>query len=191
MKINTNKAIAVFFLIALLGALASMAGDARQAEDPGVLLRAAIEKEEVDGDLQGAIDLYKQIVAKYSDSRGVAARALIRLGGCYEKLGLREATSAYQRVLADYPDRTEEVGIAREKLSLLMGSRVPMQAGPAGITLRQVWSDSNPRLCWRFRCSYACLLATARAWRRSSPERTSRSRSDPTRRGRSSPPVAR
>jgi len=143
MKINTNKAIAVFFLIALLGALASMAGDARQAEDPGVLLRAAIEKEEVDGDLQGAIDLYKQIVAKYSDNRGVAARALIRLGGCYEKLGLREATSAYQRVLADYPDRTEEVGIAREKLSLLMGSRVPMQAGPAGITLRQVWSGAD------------------------------------------------
>lgn len=143
MKINTNKAITVFFLIALLGALASMAGDARQAEDPGVLLRAAIEKEEVDGDLQAAIDLYKQIVAKYSDNRGVAARALIRLGGCYEKLGLREATSAYQRVLADYPDRTEEVGIAREKLSLLMGSRVPMQAGPAGINLRQVWSGAD------------------------------------------------
>ena len=130
-------------MIALVGALATMAGDTRQSQDPGVMLRAAIEKEEVDGDLQAAIDQYKLIVAKFADNRAVAAKALVRLGGCYEKLGLREATSAYQRVLADYPDRTEEVGIAREKLSLLMGSRVPMQAGPAGINLRQVWSGAD------------------------------------------------
>ena len=143
MKINSRKSILVVLLLALFGALASVAGDARQAQDPGVLLRAAIEKEEVDGNLQAAIDLYKQLVAKFGDNRAVAAKALVRLGGCYEKLGLREATSAYQRVLADYPDRTEEVGIAREKLSLLMGSRVPMQAGPAGINLRQVWSGAD------------------------------------------------
>jgi len=143
MKINTKKAITVYFLIALLGALASMAGDARQAEDPGVLLRAAIEKEEVDGDLQAAIDQYKGIVAKYADNRAVAAKALLRLGGCYEKLGLREATSAYRRVIQDYPDRIEEVGVAREKLSLLAGSRALAKTGAAEFSLRQVWSGAD------------------------------------------------
>jgi len=138
MKINTNKAITVFFLIALLGALASMAGDARQAEDPGVLLRAAIEKEEVDGDLQAAIDLYKQIVAKSGDNRAVAAKALIRLGGCYEKLGLREATSAYRRVLADYPDQADAVNIAREKLAVLQGARGLAEVGVGTFRIRKI-----------------------------------------------------
>src|SRR4030042_2480427 len=96
MKINTIKLTAVIFLIAIMGALVSVAGIARQAEDPGVLLRAAIEKEEVDGDLQGAIDLYKQIVAKHGDSRVIAAKALLRLGGCYEKLGEKKAGLAHK-----------------------------------------------------------------------------------------------
>lgn len=140
MMINVRKSITVFFLLALLGALASIAGDPRQAEDPGVLLRAAIDKEEVDGNLQVAIDLYKQIVARFAGNRAIAAKALVRLGGCYEKLGLREATSAYQRVLADYPDQADAVNIAREKLSLLVGSQALAKTDAAEFSLRQVWS---------------------------------------------------
>ena len=68
------KLITTVFLIAILGALLSLAGSTRQADDPAVLLRAAIEKEEVDGDLQGAIDMYKQIITKYGGNRAVAAK---------------------------------------------------------------------------------------------------------------------
>jgi len=144
MKINTMKTIAVVFLIAVLGALASIAGITRQAEDPGVLLRAAIEKEEVDGNLQGAIDLYKQIVAKFGDSRAVAAKALLRLGGCYEKLGEQQAglaQKAFERVVADYPDQKEAVGLAKEKLTVLLKTQSLKKTGAVGLSIRQIWSE--------------------------------------------------
>src|SRR4030042_7217205 len=143
MKINTVKSMAVIFLIAILGALVSIAGSARQAEDPGVLLRAAIEKEEVDGDLQGAIDLYKQIVAKHGDSRVIAAKALLRLGGCYEKLGEKQAglaQKAFEKVVADYPDQKEAVNAAKEKLTLLSRTQGLKKTAAAEFSIRQIWS---------------------------------------------------
>jgi Tol biopolymer transport system component len=129
MKIKKMKSIGVISFIAILGTLMSVAAITRQAEDPAVLLRAAIEKEEVEGNLQGAIDLYKQIVAKYGDNRAIAAKALVRLGGCYEKLGLSEAEKTFQKVIADYPEQTEAVKAARQKLAML--SKV-LAAGESG-----------------------------------------------------------
>ena len=134
MKNNTMKSLGIISFIAILGALVSVAGIARQAEDPGVLLRAAIEKEEVDGDLQGAIDLYRQIVAKHSDSRAVAAKAQLHIGLCYEKLGLEQAQAAYRKVVEDYPDQTGEVATAKEKLDLL--ERTHLLAGKSDKELR-------------------------------------------------------
>src|SRR5512135_874303 len=98
----------------LVGALLSVAGGAPQAGDPGVRLRAAVQKEEVDGDLQGAIELYGKIVADHGDDRAVAAEALLRLGGCHEKLGQAEARKAYERLVAEYPDQAEKVKAARQ-----------------------------------------------------------------------------
>ena len=146
MKINTVKLIAVIFLIAILGALVSIAGSARQAEDPGVLLRAAIEKEEVDGDLQGAIDLYKQIVAKHSDNRPIAAKALVRLGGCYEKLGKEQAglaQKAFETVVKDYPDQTEAVNLAKEKLAAVLRARAMIEKGGGEYTVTKIHSDER------------------------------------------------
>ena len=107
----------------LLGALLSAASGAPQADDPGVRLRAAIQKEEVDGDLQGAIELYGRIVADHGGNRAVAAEALLRLGGCHEKLGQAEARKAYERLVADYPDQVEKVQAARKRLTALDSSR--------------------------------------------------------------------
>ena len=104
-----------------------MAGNAPQADDPGVRLRAAIEKEEVDGDLQGAIDLYRKIIADHGGNRAVAAKALLRLGGCHEKLGQTEARKAYERLLAEYPDQAEQAKAARQRLSAL---DAPRAGGP-------------------------------------------------------------
>ena len=143
MRNNTVKSIGVISCIAILGALVSVAGIARQAEDPGVLLRAAIEKEEVDGDLQAAIDLYKQIVAKHSDNRPIAAKALLRLGGCYEKLGEKQASlaqKAFETVVEDYPDQTEAVNLAKKKLAASLGARALMKQGSAEFSIRQIWS---------------------------------------------------
>ncbi len=144
MKVKRMKSTGVISFILFMGALVSIAGIPRQSEDPGVLLRAAIEKEEVDGDLQAAIDLYKQIVAKYGDSRAVAAKALLRLGGCYEKLGEEQAGLAqktYEKIVANYPDQKEVVNLAKEKLTQLSGSKAPTKTGAAEFIIRQVWSE--------------------------------------------------
>lgn len=106
-------------LLMIGGAVAALATGARQSEDPAVMLRAAIEKEEVDGDLQGAIALYKQIVERHSGQAAVAAKAQLRIGICYEKLGNTEAVKAYEAVLSRFPKEAEAVAEARGRLAAL------------------------------------------------------------------------
>jgi len=106
-----------FMVVAALGLLA-MVGDARQ-RDPGVQLRAAIEKEEVAGDLEGAIVLYRQIIAADGKNRPVTAKAMLRLGGCLEKLGQQEARKVYERLVAEYSDQAQEVTQARDRLAAI------------------------------------------------------------------------
>jgi Tol biopolymer transport system component len=114
----------------ILGALLTIAGSAPQSADPGVRLRAAIEAEEVDGDLQGAIDLYAKIVADPGGNRAVAAQALLRLGGCYEKLGRGQARKTYQQLVADYPEQQQEVAAARQRLAALPREAQAAEPGP-------------------------------------------------------------
>ena len=45
----------------------------------------------------------------------MAARALVQLGQCYEKLGSTEAESAYRRVLREYADQDDPVLQARRE----------------------------------------------------------------------------
>ncbi len=145
MKINMARSIAVIFLFAALGAMMSVSGTAQKVEDPGVLLRAAIEKEEVDGDLPGAIDLYKRIVEKFSESRAVAAQALLRLGGCYEKLGDEQsslAQKAFEKLVADYPDQKDAVSAAKAKLAAFLRARAAIEKGAGEISIRKVWDNA-------------------------------------------------
>jgi Tol biopolymer transport system component len=144
MKINIFKSMGVISFIAILAALVSVAGIARQAEDPGVLFRAAIEKEEVDGNLQAAIDLYEQIVAKYTDNRAIAAKAQLRIGLCYEKLGKEQASQAqkaFEKVIADFSDQTEAVSLAKEKLSVFLGAQAIVEKGDREFKITKVHSD--------------------------------------------------
>jgi hypothetical protein len=58
-----------------------------------VALQRAMHVEHVEGDLERAIQLYRDIVAQHGDVRNAAAKALLRLGSCYEKLGSSGKTS--------------------------------------------------------------------------------------------------
>lgn len=127
-----KKWMAMIFGAAILAAAVSSAGVARQAEDPGVMLRAAIEKEEVEGDLQGAIELYKGIVSRHSGQTAVAAKAQLRIGKCYEKLGNTEAVKAYEAVLSKFPKEAEAVAEARGRLAELRKEE------PAGLTMSRL-----------------------------------------------------
>jgi tetratricopeptide (TPR) repeat protein len=76
-------ALAALGSMALLIPLAAGPQD-RQQE---ILLQQAIQKEIVDGDLDTAIKMYRRILENPGENRTVAARALLQIGKCYEKLG--------------------------------------------------------------------------------------------------------
>ena len=83
------------------------------------LFQAGLYQEEVQGDLEQAIQLYRQLVDEYGSNRAVAARALLHLGQCYEKLGREEAANAYERLLRDYADQSDLAAEARARLATL------------------------------------------------------------------------
>jgi Tol biopolymer transport system component len=82
-----------------------------------VLLQAAQAKETIQGDLKGAIELYKNAVKEAGASRALAATALIRMAECYRKLGDTESRKIYEQVVRDYGDQKDAVTTARARLS--------------------------------------------------------------------------
>ena len=88
-------------------------------QSAGELFEKALYVEEAQGDLEKAIGLYQQILKKFSESRDVCAKAQLKIGLCYEKLGNTEAIKAFELVLKNFADRPDEVAIARERLSAL------------------------------------------------------------------------
>jgi Tol biopolymer transport system component len=105
----------------------------------GARLEAAIKKEVVDGDLKTAIELYRALAE--GGDRVVAAKALLRMGQCYEKLGVaqaREARKAYEQVVREFGDQTAVAAEARAKLAALAAA-----AGAASgstMAVRRVWA---------------------------------------------------
>ncbi len=132
----SRTALALAGLV-VLGAAALAAWSVPQAGDPAVLLRAAIEKEEVDGDLDAAIEQYKHVITIAGTNRAVAAQALLRLGGCYEKRGPQEARKTYERLIRDYGEQAKEVAAARQRLASLAAS-APPGARDARLAVRRV-----------------------------------------------------
>jgi len=84
---------------------------------PAVELEAAVKKEQVDGDLAAAMAIYRKIAADTAAPRDVRAKALLRLGGCYEKFG-RQAQNIYQQILREFGDQPAAVQ-ARVRLAAL------------------------------------------------------------------------
>jgi hypothetical protein len=77
-------------------------------------LEEAIYKEMVIGDLPGAMQEYRNILAQPDKPREVAARALYQIAQCQEKLGQRAAAQAgYRRVAAEFADQTAVAALAR------------------------------------------------------------------------------
>ncbi len=119
--------------------------DQTQDKKARVELQAAIKVETVDGDLKGAIERYKKIIARDDAERTTVAAALLRMGGCYEKLGdaeLQEARKVYERVVREYSDQPKLAAEARAKLTALAG---PIASAPDRSTLavRLVWANAD------------------------------------------------
>jgi len=87
---------------------------------PEAIFEAGIRAEMVDGDLAEAISIFKRVAALPSADPGLAATALLRLAGAYEKLGDPEARATYARIVNDYADQREQVEEARTRLARLV-----------------------------------------------------------------------
>jgi Tol biopolymer transport system component len=100
-------------------------------------LPEAVRLEEVTGDLEGAIEVYRSILLEFPENKHVAAEACFRMGSCYEKLGKQEAQSAYNRVIKEYFEQEEIVSLARARLEIL-NQPAPVLTDRA-MSIRQVW----------------------------------------------------
>ncbi len=101
--------------IIVLLAVVLPASDA-PAQSASVLLQEGLHAEEIKGDLDAAIKVYERVLRDYPQSRAQAAKALLRIGLCYEKLGKQKAQEAYQRLIKEFADQAEPVRVAREHL---------------------------------------------------------------------------
>jgi Tol biopolymer transport system component len=113
-------------------------GNVPSQESAEEIFEKAVYYEDVQGNLQKAIELYEQILKQFPENREIAAKAQLHIGLCYEKLGLREATSAYQNVIQNYGEQKEAVAKAQERLSKLERPGRKSEE-PEGIRIRQIW----------------------------------------------------
>ena len=129
----------VFIVFILILAFASSASIQQSAEQ---LYQSGIYKEEVEGQLEKAIEIYQTIVKQFPGNREIAAKAQLHIGLCYEKLGLEEAQKAFQRVLDNFPDQADTVKVAKEKLSTLLNAKKVVEKGDEEFRIRKVMSLS-------------------------------------------------
>jgi Tol biopolymer transport system component len=129
--------LAATLVAVLAGSTLLLAQAPRSVE---VELKAAQHKEEVEGDLQGAITLYRAVVDRAGrTNRNVAATALLRMADVYRRLGDTQARAAYERVTREFADQLESATAARRQLAAL---GMP-PSSPAGPVAREVFNSNE------------------------------------------------
>ena len=84
---------ALFVLVVSLGRVAG----GQEVHD---LFQKGLVQERAEGNLEKAVELFEQVVAKAEDNPELAAKAWLQIGACYERLGRQhqqEAKKAYQQ----------------------------------------------------------------------------------------------
>lgn len=110
------------------------------SQTPEQLYQKGLIKEEGEGALNEAIDIYNKIVENQDADKSLRAKALLHIGMCYEKQGTIEATKTYRKLLNKFPGQKDEVVIARERLSrLIQKDKSGTVKRQEGIRIRQLW----------------------------------------------------
>lgn len=94
----------------------------------------AVDLLESKGDVKTAMKLFED-VAKSPD-RNLAARSLLYLGSCYEKLGQDGAQKAYERIVREFADQGDVMAKARVKLAAM---RKPAESG---VVAQRIWAST-------------------------------------------------
>jgi len=131
------KGIFIVMLFLPLTAIISLRASVSQ-QTAGQVFERALQAEEVQGDLQKAISLYKKVLQDFPKNREMTAKSLLHMGQCYEKMGNAGARTAYERLVRDFADQAEIVAQARVRLAALGG---PGAAG--GLVTRRVLTDAS------------------------------------------------
>ena len=77
------------------------------AQSGTFLYQQGLVKERLEGNMEGAIQIYQRIVSEFPYDRPLVAKALVQIGRCYLTLGRRaEAETFYAKVIRDYKDQT-------------------------------------------------------------------------------------
>lgn len=124
---RSKQFVWVFLAYAL--AFGSLAVAQQSAEQ---LLQSGLYAEDVEGDLQKAIKIFRQVIQKYPEKSEIAADAQLHIGFCYEKLGNAEAVKAYELVLKNYSGQAKQVAEAQSRLATLRKEE------PASLTLTRL-----------------------------------------------------
>jgi len=134
-KRMNSKFVTMIAGISLMAALPAspMHGAAQNAESAETLLQIGTKREVVDGDLAGAVEIYKKAITAAKGNKAVAASALVRLADVYRKMGNPEAQKTYERILRDYADQKDAVATAKARLA----ATAPKNTG---VATRQVWT---------------------------------------------------
>src|SRR5262245_31078407 len=83
--------------IAIAMLAVALVGGAQTKDEAERLLKAAQNRELVDGDLNGAIKQYAAVVSKYAKTnRPVTAMALVHMAECYQKMGDAESRKIFE-----------------------------------------------------------------------------------------------
>ncbi len=89
--------------LTLLAAFVVSGVAAQQVQTPETLLGGALHQEEVEGNLEAAIETYEMILAGPSMSRYVASRVLLHIGFCYEKASRQRSLRSLRRLCYGTP----------------------------------------------------------------------------------------
>jgi Tol biopolymer transport system component len=129
--------------VILLLALGAGTGLAQSGYD---LFQKALVKERAVGDVEEALRLYQRIVKEFGGNHALAAKAQLRMGLLYDRLGREaEAQRAFQVIVNQYADQANEARQARAKIATAAAS--PRNTNDrakttTGLTVRLVWGDA-------------------------------------------------
>ncbi|MFC2160833.1 tetratricopeptide repeat protein [Acidobacteriota bacterium] len=131
-----RRAKKIFFPFLLFAfCLIFVFGNFSAQESAEEIFEKAFYYEDVQGDLEKAIELYEQILKQFPENREIAAKAQLQIGICYEKQGLQDAEEAFQKVIDNYPDQTEIYKAAQEKLSILQRAKAIVEKEEQGLKM--------------------------------------------------------
>jgi Tol biopolymer transport system component len=135
---NMRAVAALVYFLGLASPMSTEMGIAQSRQATvNVQLQEGIEKEEVEGDLVAAIEIYQKITADKGVPREVRAKALLRLAGCDERLG-KQAKQVYEQIVREYGDQPV-ASQARSRLAVLARKEHP--APPLMMSERKIeWS---------------------------------------------------